>query len=424
MKPFDHKFRQQVEEAFGSYNADHLADAGWNSFVQKHRKSKRMGFIFPLWAKAASVAILLSVAGFFTYRTLNIQEKQQIAQETLALPETQPQQIQSEQVLEEETEVVSTSLPQVAKQKENVLIAESSTEQSIANNDLREMESIEIIGIADSTTALAIVEEQSQTLTPNQFDSTTIDEVEKLNSKTPQTTLSLAQFDAEPDISTEKRTSLLAGFSGMMARVDNMVSTSPGVSVGLYAEHRITNNISIRPGLALARHSYGLETVSTSKNDYFYDAPALDGLSGHVESFENNMDIVAMEIPINFVFKLSERRNRTLFVSAGASTMVYLSQRFTSSYNNVYTRENINTATGELTYDVNRTTISQDNQYGAFNHADFFGLANISAGYSFPFGKSSNMLVEPFVQLPTSEITSSNIRLRFGGVSLKWQFGR
>ena len=131
-----------------------------------------------------------------------------------------------------------------------------------------------------------------------------------------------------------------------------------------------------------------------------------------------------MEIPINFVFKLSERRNRTLFVSAGASTMVYLSQRFTSSYNNVYTRENINTATGELTYDVNRTTISQDNQYGAFNHADFFGLANISAGYSFPFGKSSNMLVEPFVQLPTSEITSSNIRLRFGGVSLKWQFGR
>lgn len=422
MKPFDHKFREQVENAFGSYNADHLADAGWNMLMQKHKKNTRLGLILPLWAKAASVAILLTLAGFFTYRTLIIIDEQQLVEEinVLSLPVPETIEKPSESIIEEGTEPVILPLPTTTKRKERSVTASSlpleSGSEKVVNVEPEEDSEIK--------SALAALEQQIEVFSKEDEVESSIEEIDKMDVKSPQTTLPLANFELEADDASEKRTHLLAGFSGMIARVEDLISTSPGVSVGLYAEHRITDKISIRPGLALAKHTYGLETFSTSRGDGFYNAPALDGLNGYVESFENNLDIVAMEIPLNFVFKLSENRKRSLFVSAGASTMVYLSQRFTGSYSNVYTRENLNTATGEITYETNRSTINLDNQYGLFEHTDLFGLANLSAGYSFPFGKGSSMLIEPFIQLPISDITSSNLRMRFGGLSLKMQFGR
>jgi hypothetical protein len=59
-----------------------------------------------------------------------------------------------------------------------------------------------------------------------------------------------------------------------------------------------------------------------------------------------------------------------------------------------------------------------------FSHADHLGLANISAGYLMPFGKKNSMLIEPFLQLPISELTSRNVKIRYGGVSMKLTFGR
>lgn len=422
MKPFDHKFREQVENAFGSYNADHLADAGWNMLMQKHKKNTRLGLILPLWAKAASVAILLTLAGFFTYRTLIIIDEQQLVEEinVLSLPVPETIEKPSESIIEEGTEPVILPLPTTTKRKERSVTASSlpleSGSEKVVNVEPEEDSEIK--------SALAALEQQIEVFSKENEVESSIEENDKMDVIVPQTTMPLAFVELEADNTSEKRTHLLAGFSGMIARVEDLISTSPGVSVGLYAEHRITDKISIRPGLALAKHTYGLETFSTTRSDDLFNAPALDGLNGYVESFENNLDIVAMEIPLNFVFKLSENRKRSLFVSAGASTMVYLSQRFTGSYSNVYTRENLNTATGEITYETNRSTINLDNQYGLFEHTDLFGLANLSAGYSFPFGKGSSMLIEPFIQLPISDITSSNLRMRFGGLSLKMQFGR
>jgi hypothetical protein len=161
-------------------------------------------------------------------------------------------------------------------------------------------------------------------------------------------------------------------------------------------------------------------------NDYEYmdAAPTLNGATGEVVSYSTNLDIVAMEVPINFVFTISERQKRNLFVSAGVSTMVYLSQRFSGSYQNVYTQEVYDSATGETSLESNYTNIEVENEYEAFSRVDYFGLANLSAGYSFPLGKSSSMQIEPFVQLPTHNLTSNNLRIRFGGLSLKYRFGK
>jgi hypothetical protein len=41
-----------------------------------------------------------------------------------------------------------------------------------------------------------------------------------------------------------------------------------------------------------------------------------------------------------------------------------------------------------------------------------------------PFGKSSRLLIEPYVQLPVNTLTSLNLRIRYGGLAFKIRFGK
>ncbi len=54
MKLFDDIFRENVKKAFSSYNADHLADEAWNSFVAM-KKAAPACINDPAVARAASV---------------------------------------------------------------------------------------------------------------------------------------------------------------------------------------------------------------------------------------------------------------------------------------------------------------------------------------------------------------------------------
>jgi hypothetical protein len=425
MKRFDDIFKQQVKDAFDSYNADHLADAGWKALQQKKGNSRWLGLIIPVWAKAASIAILISFAGLFTYRALDNSTLTEVSEST-SLENPIPITITPDSAFHQEAIEKTEQKARVIKAKpkgvraiestkkidtslENEMIAQK-VEPELPDSTLEVYSEIDISNKVDEEAVALITTDSTET-------------IDKIPVVVPPNTSQLALFEPEDQSSRTKKTSFYAGLSGMMARLDDMVSNSPGVSVGFYAEHKLTNSISFRPGLALAKHTYDLQNISSS-NRYMDAAPMLNGVSGEVVSAETHMDLVAMEVPLNFVFKISENRKRILFISAGASTMIYLSQQFTGSYQDVYTREVYNDATGETSIESNYTNIDVENEYGAFSRVDYFGLANLSAGYSFPLGKSNTMLVEPFVQLPMHDITSSDLRIRFGGLSLKFKFGK
>ncbi len=68
------------------------------------------------------------------------------------------------------------------------------------------------------------------------------------------------------------------------------------------------------------------------------------------------------------------------------------------------------------------TSVRIESEQEPLNRVDFLGLANFSAGYSLPFGKTSHLLFEPFVQLPIKDLTSLDLRIRYGGLSMKIQF--
>lgn len=68
------------------------------------------------------------------------------------------------------------------------------------------------------------------------------------------------------------------------------------------------------------------------------------------------------------------------------------------------------------------TSVKIESKKEPLSRVDFLGLANFSAGYSFPVAGTSHLVFEPFVQLPIKDLTSMNLRIRYGGLSFKLKF--
>ncbi len=442
MKNFDDIFSRKVKEAFENYNADHLAEEGWNAFVREHERRRRRAIIIPLWARAASIAVLVTLGILFTVRTDNRRTGEpadMIARETTSggLTETGTEMedtsaaspivadagnvseaaaseaVQGQEAVREKpgSRVGRTAGPVLAEAGgAETVAAEKSTLSMMANTDA--LSSVEPVNAAvASVTDLNVPGDIAELRLTDDADT-------ELRLKPRKLLSDMYTFPRE-----KRSTTIMTGLTGMMASIDNMTSAAQGVSLGVYVEQQLTRRISVRPGLAMARHNYTMESTTGGNQDFLdYSTPELNGMSGTTTSYEADIDILSMEIPVNLVFSLLERGGSNLFVSTGVSTVIYLDQRLSGNVNNTYTKTNIDSYSGEVSYESMTTSVRIDSEEEVFNRVDFLGLANFSAGYSLPFNRTSHLLFEPFVQLPIKDLTSLNLRIRYGGLSMKIRF--
>ncbi len=422
MKQFDEIFRKNVKKAFSSYNADHLAEEGWNSFVAGRKGRRRITAVIPLWTRAASAAIIIGIGMFIAYKISDRNMTQEI------LSEIKPDVTKEEKLIQYK-EADKAILPVVVS-VEDPVNKESQVKMTVAEFHQPSAES-------DSLPELTLL--KNEKIIPDDIAESRL--LKRADLPVLPETGAPAEFpeDTKPeglqteDIMPEKeehgqekshgRRTLLAGFSGLLAQSGGTASPASGLSVGFYLDQKLTRKISFRPGLALAVHSFGLEDWN-GISEFNYSVPLYDGTSGRPDSYNGHLDMLAMELPLNFVFRIIEKERSGVYLSAGASTLIYISQRFTGNFVNEYTKGSTNTMTGEYSSETRYSTVEVENDYAAFSHADFFGLANLSAGYSFPYGKTGTLLIEPFIQLPINDLTSLDLRVRYGGVSMKLQFGK
>ena len=483
MSKFDDIFSRKAKEAFDNYNADHLAGDGWDSFTSKYGRQRRRALVIPLWARAASIIILVTAGMLFINRFINRnpgEPNDRIAQQVRS---EMADSVQSETDTSAVKPAIAASVP-VSAESEKVsreMVARAgktsdpgSRAGRTGDTGGRTRQARETGSLAGQTRATGSRTEQTrdtgslagQTRATGSGTRQTRESV-ITGDKAPQNELTapVAPEIVKPDgiyagvnlaanpieirltdetdsrlnlppkkalinylVLPRKRmtTTIMTGFSGMMASVDNATTTAQGVSIGFYVERQLTRRISVRPGLAMARHSYGMEgtperMLAGGNIALDYAAPELNGLSGTTSSYEADIDVVSMEVPVNFVFSVWKRAEKNLFVSTGASTMIYLSQHMTGIFNNTYTKTTPDSY-GEVSFETMTTTVQVEREHELLNRVDFLGLANFSAGYSMPFGKGTHMLFEPFVQLPVKDLTSMNLRIRYGGLSMKIQF--
>lgn len=418
MKQFDDIFREKAEKAFINYNADHLADAGWKSFVAARKGGRRLGAVIPLWARAASVILVIGTGAFLAYIAINRHN----AEEVLVAGKTEPAIIIPSSAQPGAATAISPAVAETAEVlpemreavREVNLPATAFSEQPEERTQLLIL--MEEIPVPADTDRQPVVAEY-RFLVSDDSVNLAVEEA-------------LKEFleDEPPSAGTEEtekksgRTAFMVGLSGLLAHVDETASSAPGVSVGFYVEQKITERISLRPGLALAYNSFGVDSRNAG-SEFSYSVPLYNGNSGTPDSYSGQLSMLAMEVPLNFVFRVLERKRSSLYLSTGASTMIYFSQQFSGDLVNEYTQKQLNTATGLMDSETRYSTITVENTYGAFNRTDYFGLANFSAGYSFLYGRTGTLLIEPFLQLPLRDLTALDLRVRYGGVSMKLRFG-
>ena len=412
MKQFDDKFSRRAKEAFHDYNADHLAGEGWNSYVQKYGKKRSLVLFIPLWAKVASIAVILTIGMLYTNRINHRNADETANQLTKETRSELTEPAINKQVTTEDNLIIADSDPV------SEVTIRNAGKTSFSNVENTNSEVSELAGSLLIDTVKAVETSADMNLPVNPIETRLVDDADvklKLNSKEVHPVLA--------EIPREKRTTIImTGLSGMMASIDNTASTAQGISFGFYVEQQLTRRISVRPGLAMAKHNYGMESTSGGNLALDYAAPELDGLSGTTTSYEANIEVLSMEIPVNFVFSLRKRSGSNLFVTTGASTVIYLNQHLSGNFNNTYIRSTVDAATGGVSYESKTTSVKIETEQEPLTRVDFLGLANFSAGYSIPFGKTSHLLFEPFVQLPLKDLTSLNLRIRYGGLSMKVQF--
>ncbi len=424
MEQFDNIFRENVKKAFSSYNAENLADEGWNSFVRAGKSRERRSLYVPLWARAASVLLIVGLGAYLSYRIFTRQSSRELisGDEAPVIKVEQPK-VQSEKA--------RTLTPVIEPSSESLPVNENNERKEVETRPVS-TESLplpELLAIYNEN-VLTQLSSESRVLVPEKVRShytpRVSDELQKqlIPEKITLTDIISGGLTAEEkgDKRLKGRT-LMAGLSGLSAQSSGRATPASGLSVGLYLDQKLTRKISVRPGLALAMQSFGLNKSSIPSG--ITEAISMyDGTNASYYTSEGHLNMLAMELPLNIVFRIVDKKNSAFFISAGTSTMIYLSQQFTAGFVSEYKKTIYDTMTGEYSSETRYSTVEVENDYGALSRADIFGLANFSAGYSFQYSKTGTLLIEPFLQVPVSDLTSLDLKVRYAGISMKMQFGK
>ena len=421
MEEFDNIFRENVKKAFNSYNVDNLADEGWDSFVRAGKGRKKRSLIIPLWARAASVLLIVGLATFLSYRIFTRQNSREL-------------------ISDNETPVMKLEQPKVQSEKARILtpfVEPSAESEPVIENKIAETRSVYSESVAlsepldmDNKNILTQLSHENRVPVPEKVRSHYTSRVsDELRKQLIPEEIAMTDEISGDLIAKEKKEkrfkerTFMAGLSGLSAQNSDKVTPAFGLSAGLYLDQKLSRRISVRPGLALTMQSLGFNNGSIPAG-ITEVLSMYDGTSAAYYSSEGQLNMLAMELPLNIVFRIADKKNSAFFISAGTSTMIYLSQQFTAGFVSECKKTSYDSKVGEYFSETRYSTVEVENDYAALSRADIFGLANFSAGYSFQYSKTGTLLIEPFLQVPVSDLTSLNLRVRYAGISMKMQFGK
>jgi hypothetical protein len=430
MKPFDEKFADNVRNAFDSLHEEMPPQAWADMKARLEGRSKaRILTFWPFLSKAAGIALLVGMSVFWFvdfYATDSInklaekpKEEQashtysgEIAEaefsETIQVPEkeTLPEFILADKkptppkntILAPPTAAMVSELPVI---EDPILIAEVET-PAIVEGTVAETANGPTHTQEVPTLALRPQANQPQVTNGNQ-----------------------PRFDKPaPDLPKgsdhENRLSWGITAGSMLAFAEQRISDGPGYSAGVTAEYALSPNVSLSSGGLLTYHQF--ELVNFAQADFANDyLPSFDNASRINLTGNNHYEMLALEIPLNAQFNVMETSRKRLYVGAGLSSLVFLQQRFSGTNTAFYEQSVFNDATGNFELQYSASTFEVNEEYGPLSRFDFGRLVNLSFGYVIRREKSA-MVIEPFVKLPIGTLTSREINLGMGGISIKYRF--
>jgi hypothetical protein len=428
MKPFDEKFADNVRHAFDSLHEE-MPPQAWADMKARleGRGKARMLAFWPFLSKAAGIALLVGMSVFWFVNFDATHSKNQLAEKP---KEEQTSRTTSSEIAEAE---FSETGQQPEKETSPEFILTDKKPTPPRNTILPQPTAIMVselpliedpILIAEAETPAVVEETVAETETAHTQEVPTL--ALRPQTDRPQVTNgSQSRFDKPaPDrpkgSDHENRLSWGISAGSMLAFAEQRISDGPGYSAGVTAEYALSPNVSLSSGGMLTYHQF--ELVNFAQADFASDyLPSFDNASRINLTGNNHYEMLALEIPLNAQFNVMETSRKRLYVGAGLSSLVYLQQRFSGTNTAFYEQSFFNEATGNFELQYSASTFEVNEEYGPLSRFDFGRLVNLSFGYVIRREKSA-MVIEPFVKLPIGTLTSREINLGMGGISIKYRF--
>lgn len=425
MKPFDDKFADNVREVFDSYQEpfDKKAWETMQNEISKNKK-KRIFWPLPLEAWAAAAAILTFVSGVLWFYALTpqmgIQDTADIHKERVTKPEVT-------QSPEEFTPVSTPQEPEIQLSKaippplsyENAPVEQP--EPQLQSLDLHALKiSADTPGLASATRDTSDIGEINGVDTSSSMEV----QLEKSYIITEPYLDFINGYSHDPIV--KKGSSLQITAGPMMAYTHNQLADGFGYSAGVLNEWQLTDGFSISTGGVFTYNQFSFDPRGNSSLDYYALSP--ESLSNNMRSeynynsnFNNEYQLMAIDIPVNTKFTINNGAQYHFYFSAGFSSLLYLQEQFIEQGFAYTQTTEFDAAKGVYRSLSYSTQVTESEKINAFQRFDFARLLNLSVGYVINYD-NADLIVEPFIKYPLGNLTSRNIQMGMGGISLKYSF--
>ncbi len=169
-----------------------------------------------------------------------------------------------------------------------------------------------------------------------------------------------------------------------------------GYKLGLEIDYQFAKRVSISTGIVFSRLLY-----NTKNNEYTVPK----GFWTYQIKPEKVWGVCnALEVPINLRYALFTDNRQRIFMSAGISSYMLLSENYSFEYAS------------------NMPSTVVKGWSGNNKSVYYFGIANFSLGYSGRLSPRSFWQVEPFVKLPLGSIGWGKVDLSSTGLFFSWKY--
>lgn len=190
------------------------------------------------------------------------------------------------------------------------------------------------------------------------------------------------------------------------------------LGAGLMSEFSLSKKIKLDVGVTYARLSMNPENQRAMPQTM--DMAMARSYSNFINS-SYQLDFASLDIPVNLKYQVMETKNSGFYLITGLSSMVYLNQQATESFqtNSFFTTE----ADGVLSFSPSvqqfSTVITPES---GDNNVDLGRMVNLSVGYEYNLSDGMFISFEPFYKLPIGSLTFANQQFSIGGLNLRMNF--
>jgi hypothetical protein len=438
------KLKKRIKAVFGDYEDD-TAEEGWLLLREKFPNEKEDRPVAWLWRMAAIAVLLLAFLGIGLWFNFNSATNQKIVVKNKNTVKELPAIAKNDQHLTNSALITvnrntpksqTTSPVGAHNNKINYYPVNSNANNTITAKLANKAKSLDII---DSPAT--VVNKQSSTFTatvdPTEKDKAIPAEKDKVSpaekdqaipaeinktmvAKQPDHSIQ-SLFDNDknlPDKAEQKNTNKRVIFAIYAATYVNYAKGSNkqfNTGGGFTSDIRITDNLSLSTGVAIAQNSLGYNSASSplptlnaalTRASFPYYAASFNETGP--SSQELNASLINLDVPVNLKYVFNPEK-KNIYVAAGLSSGTFINE----TYNYVYNYSGSNSTSQES---------QVESTHKAFDSFYFASMLNLSFGVGYPLGKNQ-LIIEPFLKYPVNGLGDQHILFGSGGLNLKINFG-